>query len=202
MKIILKKDVQGLGYKDEILTVKDGYGRNYLLPQRLAVLATDKAVKALNEELKQRAHKLAKIKADAEEEAKKFEGIHLTIEAKVSDGQAIYGSVGPTQIAEALGKAGIELDPKKVLTKGVKALGQYTAQIQLHREVHVEVPFEVVPDADSKQALAEIAAQKKADKAKEAAKAAETAEDAAVVAEAEAEAEVLEAMDAPAEAAE
>ena len=150
MKIILKKDVQGLGYKDEILTVKDGYGRNYLLPQRLAVLATDKAVKALNEELKQRAHKLAKIKADAEEEAKKFEGIHLTIEAKVSDGQAIYGSVGPTQIAEALGKAGIELDPKKVLTKGVKALGQYTAQIQLHREVHVEVPFEVVPDADSK----------------------------------------------------
>ena len=202
MKLILKKDVQGLGYKDEILTVKDGYGRNYLLPQRLAVLATDKAVKALNEELKQRAHKLAKIKADAEEEAKKFEGIHLTIEAKVSDGQAIYGSVGPTQIAEALGKAGIELDPKKVLTKGVKALGQYTAQIQLHREVHVEVPFEVVPDADSKQALAEIAAQKKADKAKEAAKAAETAEDAVVAAEAEAEAEVLEAMDAPAEAAE
>lgn len=202
MKIILKKDVQGLGYKDEILTVKDGYGRNYLLPQRLAVLATDKAVKALNEELKQRAHKLAKIKADAEEEAKKFEGVHLTIEAKVSDGQAIYGSVGPTQIAEALGKAGIELDPKKVLTKGVKALGQYTAQIQLHREVHVEVPFEVVPDEDSKQALAEIAAQKKADKAKEAAKAAETEEDAAVAAEAEAEAEVLDAMDAPAEAAE
>ena len=202
MKIILKKDVQGLGYKDEILTVKDGYGRNYLLPQRLAVLATEKAVKALNEELKQRAHKLAKIKADAEEEAKKFEGVHLTIEAKVSDGQAIYGSVGPTQIAEALGKAGIELDPKKVLTKGVKALGQYTAQIQLHREVHVEVPFEVVPDEDSKQALAEIAAQKKADKAKEAAKAAETEEDAAVAAEAEAEAEVLDAMDAPAEAAE
>ncbi len=200
MKIILKKDVQGLGYKDEVLTVKDGYGRNYLLPQRLAVLATDKAVKALNEELKQRAHKLAKIKADAEEEAKKFDGVHLTIEAKVSDGQAIYGSVGPTQIAEALGKAGIELDPKKVLTKGVKALGQYTAQIQLHREVHVEVPFEVVPDADSKQALADIAAQKKADKAKEAAKAAEAA--AEVDAEAADEAEVLEAMDAPAEAAE
>ncbi len=83
MKIILKKDVQGLGYKDEVLTVKDGYGRNYLLPQRLAVLATDKAIKALNEELKQRAHKLAKIKADAEEAAKQYEGIHLTIEAKV-----------------------------------------------------------------------------------------------------------------------
>ena len=202
MKIILKKDVQGLGYKDEVLTVKDGYGRNYLLPQRLAVLATDKAIKALNEELKQRAHKLAKIKADAEEAAKQFEGVHLTIEAKVSDGQAIYGSVCPAQIAEALAKAGIELDPKKVLTKGVKALGQYTAQIQLHREVTVEVPFDVVPDQESKDALAEIAAQKKADKAKEAAKAAETAEDAAAEAEAEAEAEVLDAMDAPAEAAE
>jgi len=202
MKIILKKDVQGLGYKDEVLTVKDGYGRNYLLPQRLAVLATDKAIKALNEELKQRAHKLAKIKADAEEAAKQFEGVHLTIEAKVSDGQAIYGSVGPAQIAEALAKAGIELDPKKVLTKGVKALGQYTAQIQLHREVTVEVPFDVVPDQESKDALAEIAAQKKADKAKEAAKAAETAEDAAAEAEAEAEAEVLDAMDAPAEATE
>jgi len=202
MKIILKKDVQGLGYKDEVLTVKDGYGRNYLLPQRLAVLATDKAIKALNEELKQRAHKLAKIKADAEEAAKQFEGVHLTIEAKVSDGQAIYGSVGPAQIAEALAKAGIELDPKKVLTKGVKALGQYTAQIQLHREVTVEVPFDVVPDQESKDALAEIAAQKKADKAKEAAKAAETAEDAAAEAEVEAEAEVLDAMDAPAEAAE
>ena len=205
MKIILKKDVQGLGYKDEVLTVKDGYGRNYLLPQRLAVLATDKAVKALNEELKQRAHKLAKIKADAEEAAKQFEGITLTIEAKVSEGQAIYGSVGPAQIAEALGKAGIELDPKKVLTKGVKALGQYTAQIQLHREVHVEVPFEVVPDQESKDALAEIAAQKKADKAKEAAKAAEaeaTPEEVAAAEEAAAEAEVLEAMDAPAEAAE
>ena len=168
----------------------------------MAVLATDKAIKALNEELKQRAHKLAKIKADAEEAAKQFEGVHLTIEAKVSDGQAIYGSVGPAQIAEALAKAGIELDPKKVLTKGVKALGQYTAQIQLHREVTVEVPFEVVPDQESKDALAEIAAQKKADKAKEAAKAAETAEDAAAEAEAEAEAEVLDAMDAPAEAAE
>jgi len=196
MKIILKKDVQGLGYKDEIHTVKDGYGRNYLLPQRLAVLATDKAIKALNEELKQRAHKLAKIKADAEEAAKKFEGISLTIEAKVSEGQNIYGSVGPAQITEALAKAGIELDPKKILTKGVKALGNYTATIQLHREVHVEVPFEVVPDDASKKELAEIAAQKKADKEKEAAKAAE-----AEAAEAEAtEAEVAEATaETPAE---
>lgn len=176
MKIILKQDVPGLGYKDEVHTVKDGYGRNYLLPQRLAVLATDKAIKALNEELKQRAHKIAKIKADAEEAAKQYEGITLQIEARVSDGQAIYGSVGPVQIVAALAEKGIELDPKKVLTKGVKVLGQHVALIQLHREVSVEVPFEVVPDESSRKAIEEIAAQRKADRAKEAAKAAETTE--------------------------
>ena len=93
MKIILKKDVLGLGYKDEVLTVKDGYGRNYLLPQGFAVLATEKAVKQLNEELKQRAHKIAKIKADAEAQAQKFEGVSLVIKAKVSEGKNIYGSV-------------------------------------------------------------------------------------------------------------
>src|SRR5574344_649207 len=133
MKIILKKDVHGLGYKDEVLTVKDGYGRNYLLPQRLAVLATDKAVKELNEELKQRAHKLAKIKAEAEDQAKKFEGISLSIAAKVAEEQNIYGSVGPAQIVEALAKKGIELDAKKIITKGVKVLGQHVATIQLHK---------------------------------------------------------------------
>ncbi len=173
MKIILKKDVLGLGYKDEVHTVKDGYGRNYLLPQRLAVLATDKALKALNEELKQRAHKLAKIKADAEEQAKKFEGVTLAIEAKVSDGQNIYGSVGAAQIVEALAQKGIELDAKKITSKSVKVLGQHVATIQLHREVVVELPFEVVPDESSKKAIDEAAAQKKADKA---AKEAEPAE--------------------------
>ena len=101
MKIILKKDVHGLGYKDEVLTVKDGYGRNYLLPQGLAVLATEKAVKQLNEELKQRAHKIAKIKADAEARAKQFEGVSLVIKARVSEGRNIYGSVGPKEIAAA-----------------------------------------------------------------------------------------------------
>ncbi len=177
MKIILKKDVLGLGYKDEVHTVKDGYGRNYLLPQRLAVLATEKALKALNEELKQRAHKLAKIKADAEEQAKKFEGVTLAIEAKVSDGLNIYGSVGAAQIVEALAQKGIELDAKKITSKAVKVLGQHTATIQLHREVCVELPFEVIPDASSKKAIDDAAAQKKADKAKEAAKEAEQTEE-------------------------
>ena len=175
MKIILKKDVPGLGYKDEVLTVKDGYGRNYLLPQGFAVLATEKAVKALNEELKQRAHKLAKIKADAEEQAKQYEGITLEIEAHVSEGQNIYGSVGAPQIAAALAEKGLEIDPKKIMLKGVKTLGEHVAPIQLHREVVVEVPFKVVADEASRKELDEIAAQRKADKEKEAAKAEEAA---------------------------
>lgn len=187
MKIILKKDVQGLGYKDDILEVKDGYGRNYLLPQRLAVLATPKAIKAAQEELKQRAVKIAKMKADAEEKAKLFEGVSLTIEAKVSDGINIYGSVGAAQLTAALAEKGITIDPKQVTTKSVKVLGQHVANIQLHKEVAVDLPFEVVPDADSRRIAEEYAAQKKADKEKEAAKAAEVAaenaEEAAEVAE-------------------
>lgn len=146
MKIILKKDVHGLGYKDEVLTVKDGYGRNYLLPQGYAVLATEKALKALNEELKQRAHKIAKIKADAEAEAAKFEGVSLSIAAKVVEGKSIYGSVGATQIAAALAEKGIEIDSKLIAFKAVKEIGAYTAIVQLHKEVTVEVPFEVVPE--------------------------------------------------------
>jgi len=173
MKIILKKDVQGLGYKDDILVVKDGYGRNYLLPQRLAVLATDKAIKAVQEELKQRAHKLAKSKADAEAKAKQFEGVSLVIEAKVSDGMNIYGSVGAAQIAAALAEKGITIDPKQVTSKSVKVLGQHVANIELHKEVIIELPFEVIPDADSKKAAEEYAAQKKADKEKANAKAEE-----------------------------
>ena len=144
MKIILKKDVHGLGYKDEVLTVKDGYGRNYLLPQGFAVLATEKAVKQLNEELKQRAHKIAKIKADAEAAAKKFEGVSLTIKAKVSEGKNIYGSIGPKEISAALAEKGLELDSKFIVIKGVKALGSYEAVANFHREVSVAIPFEVV----------------------------------------------------------
>ena len=147
MKIILKKDVIGLGYKDEVLTVKDGYGRNYLLPQGLAVLATEKAVKQLNEELKQRAHKIAKIKADAEAQAKKFEGVSLTIKAKVSEGKNIYGSVGAKEIAAALAAQGLEIDSKFITVKAAKALGNYEATAHFHREVSVVIPFEVVNES-------------------------------------------------------
>lgn len=147
MKIILKKDVIGLGYKDEVLTVKDGYGRNYLLPQGYAVLATEKAVKALNEELKQRAHKIAKIKADAEARAAQYEGVSVSIEAKVSEGKNIYGSVGPKEISAALAEKGIECDAKLIKMKSAKALGSYEATIMFHREVVVTLPVEVVSDA-------------------------------------------------------
>ena len=171
MKIILKKDVIGLGYKDEVLTVKDGYGRNYLLPQGLAVLATEKAVKQLNEELKQRAHKIAKIKADAEAQAKKFEGASLTIKAKVSEGKNIYGSVGAKEIAAALTAQGLEIDSKLITVKAAKALGNYEAVAHFHREVSVVIPFEVVnengetpkeekaPKAEEPAAPAEVPAE-------------------------------------------
>lgn len=146
MKIILKKDVHGLGYKDDVLTVKDGYGRNYLLPQGMAVLATEKALKVLNEELKQRAHKLEKIKADAEALAGKFEGVSLTISVKTAENNVVYGSVGAAQIAEALAQKGIEIDSKLIVVKAVKVLGSYVATVKLHKEVSVEVPFEVVAE--------------------------------------------------------
>ena len=145
MKIILKKDVPGLGYKDEVLTVKDGYGRNYLLPQCLAVLATEKAIKQLNEELKQRAHKIAKIKADAETRAAAYQGIALEIKAKVSESKNIYGSVGPKEIAAALTEKGLETDAKIVTMKAAKAIGSYEAVVHFHREVSVVIPVEVVP---------------------------------------------------------
>lgn len=173
MKIILKKDVHGLGYKDEVLTVKDGYGRNYLLPQGLAVLATEKAIKQLNEELKQRAHKIAKIKADAEAAAKKFEGVSLTIKAKVSEGKNIYGSVGSKEIAAALAEKGLELDSKFITIKGVKALGSYEAVAHFHREVSVAIPFEVVNE-DGEQAPAKKEEAPKAAPAEEASAAEET----------------------------
>ena len=190
MKIILKKDVHGLGYKDEVLTVKDGYGRNYLLPQGLAVLATEKAVKQINEELKQRAHKIAKIKADAEARAKQFEGVSLVIKARVSEGRNIYGSVGPKEIAAALAEKGLEIDSKLISIKGVKTLGNYEAIAQFHREVTVAIPFEVVNEdgtpTPSKKEIAK-ATEEAAAVAEEAAPAEETP-----VEEAEAPAETAE----------
>lgn len=147
MKIILKEDVPTLGYKDDVVTVKDGYGRNYLIPQGKAVVATESALKVLTENLKQRAHKLAQLKKDAEAQAAKLQGISLTIGAKVSSTGKIFGSVGAIQVAEALEKAGFEVDRKIIVIKdAVKEVGNYAAILKLHREVSVDVPFEVVAE--------------------------------------------------------
>ena len=147
MELILKEDVINLGYKDDIVKVKDGYGRNYLIPTGKAVIATESAKKVLAENLKQRAHKLAKIKADAEELAKKLEGVSLTIATKVSATGAIYGSVGAIQIAEELAKLGLEIDRKIIVVDAAKEIGSYTATIKLHKEVTVKVPYTVVAEA-------------------------------------------------------
>lgn len=148
MDIILKTDVAKLGHKDDIISVKPGYGRNYLIPNGIAVLATESARKELAENLKQRAHKLAKIKQDAEDLAAKMEGLTLTIGTKASSTGKIFGSVNSIQIAEALKEKGFDIDRKIILVKeeAVKELGHYTAAVKLHREVSVNIEFDVVAE--------------------------------------------------------
>lgn len=147
MKIILKENVAGLGYKDDVVEVKDGYGRNYLIPQGLAIIANRSTLRQLEETLKQRAHKLAQIKAEAEEFAKSLEGLKLTIGAKASATGTIFGSVNAIQIAEALEKLGHTVDRKIILiSEPVKELGSYKALIKPHKEVEVEIEFEVVAE--------------------------------------------------------
>ncbi|MDE6078683.1 MAG: 50S ribosomal protein L9 [Duncaniella sp.] len=146
MKIILKEDISGLGYKDDVVEVKNGYGRNYLIPTGKAVIATDSALKVLAENQRQRAHKLERIKAEAEAAAKALEGVKLTIGAKTSSTGTIFGSVNAIQIAEALEKAGHVVDRKLIDIEPVKEVGEYTAKIRLHRDVTVEIPFEVVAE--------------------------------------------------------
>ena len=156
MEIILKEDVVNLGYKNDIVTVKSGYGRNYLIPTGKAVIASPAAKKMLAEELKQRAHKLEKIKKDAEAVAESLKDVSLKIATKVSATGVIYGSVGNIQIAEELAKLGHNIDRKIIVVKdSVKEVGHYKAVVKLHKEVSVEIPFEVVAEeayfADSRR---------------------------------------------------
>ena len=147
MELILIEDVAGLGYKNDIVSVKKGYGRNYLIPQGKAVIASESARKVLAENLKQRAHKLAKIKADAEALAAKLAPVALTIATKVSATGTIFGAVTNIQVAEALAKLGFEIDRKTIVVKDtVKEVGSYKAIVKLHKEVSVEIPFEVVAE--------------------------------------------------------
>lgn len=147
MKVILKENVANLGYKDEVVEVKDGYGRNYLIPQGKAVIASAAAMRQLEESQKQRAHKLAKILEDAKAVAATLEGVALTIGAKTSSTGTIFGSVNNIQIAEALEKLGHNIDRKLItISDTVKEVGNYKAIIRLHKEVAVEIPFEVIAE--------------------------------------------------------
>ena len=147
MKIILKEDIANLGYKDDVVEVKNGYGRNYLIPTGKAILATPSALKVHAENMRQRAHKIAKIKADAEAAAATLEGVSLKIAAKVSETGTIYGSVGNIQIAEALEQAGHKIDRKLITVKeSVKQVGKYVAVVRWHKDVAVDIPFEVVAE--------------------------------------------------------
>lgn len=147
MKIILKEDISNLGYKDDVVEVKSGYGRNYLIPTGKAVIATEAALKVLAENQRQRAHKIAKIKADAEALAESLKDVALTIGAKTSSTGTIFGSVNSIQIAEALEKLGFNVDRKLIAIKDtVKEVGSYKALLKLHKEVSVEIPFEVVSE--------------------------------------------------------
>ncbi|MCH5237329.1 MAG: 50S ribosomal protein L9 [Muribaculaceae bacterium] len=147
MKVILKENIADLGYKDDIVEVKDGYGRNYLIPQGKAIIASTAALKRLAEDQKQRAHKIAKIKADAEAAAAALEGVRLTIGAKTSSKGTIFGSVNALQIAEALEKLGHMVDRKIIQIKDpVKEVGVYKAVIVFHKDVAKEIEFEVVAE--------------------------------------------------------
>ena len=159
MKIILKEDIANLGYKDDVVEVKDGYGRNYLIPQSKAVVATKSALKVLAEDLRQRAHKIAKAKADAEAAAAALDGVALTIAAKTSENGTIFGSVGALQISEALAKLGHEIDRKLITVSTIKSLGSYSYTVRFHKEVAVELPLNVVAEGEEKSAEAEAAAE-------------------------------------------
>lgn len=148
MEVILKQDMDNLGYADEVVKVRPGYARNYLIPRGLAIIASETNKKVLTETQKQRAHKAQKIKGDAESVAKQLEAITLKIGAKVGESGKIYGSVTALQIADALSKHDVIVDRKKIHldTDHIKSLGTYTATVNLHKDVKAKVNFEVVAE--------------------------------------------------------
>lgn len=147
MKLILTQDVRSLGHKDDVVSVRPGYGRNYLIPQGMAKMATESALKMLAEDVKQRAFKQDKIKKDAEAMAVRLEGVTVTIKAKTGTSGKIFGAVTALQVANTLKEQGIEVDRRKiVLSEDPKVLGSYTATINLHKEVSKEIAIEVVAE--------------------------------------------------------
>ncbi len=148
MELILLQDVARLGSKDDVVAVKNGYGRNYLIPQKMAVIATESAKKVMAENTKQRAHKEAKLKDLALAVAEKLKTVQLTIGAKTSTTGKIFGSINTIMLAEAINSKGFEIDRKQIMISddSVKEIGSYTAKIKLHKEVIIELGFEVVSE--------------------------------------------------------
>ena len=148
MEIILIQDVERLGSKDDLVKVKDGFARNFLIPQKKAIIATSTAKKVLAENIKQRAHKEAKLKNEALVIAEKLANKKISIGAKTSSLGKIFGSVNTIQIAEAINKKGFEIDRKQILLPEdhIKEVGTYSAKIKLHKEVIIEIEFEVVAE--------------------------------------------------------
>ncbi|MGB3151768.1 MAG: 50S ribosomal protein L9 [Maribacter sp.] len=148
MELILKKDVENLGFKDDLVSVKNGYGRNYLIPNGLAAMATISAKKVLAENLKQRAHKEKKVVDAANKTAESLKALELKITAKTGAGDKLFGSVTTIDLAAALEKEGHAIDKKfiNILGGSVKRTGPYNAQIRLHRDVVVDFPFEVIAE--------------------------------------------------------
>jgi len=163
MEIILKEDIIGLGYKNDIVNVKSGYGRNYLIPQGKGVIASPMAKKILAENLKQQAHKLAALKAEAEKKAEAIKAVALCIAAKVSATGQLYGSVGANQVAEELKKLGHDIDRKIITMKDAKTIGDFVALVHFHKEVTVEIPVKVVaenaPEEEKKEEAAPVVAE-------------------------------------------
>ena len=190
MEVILREDIIGLGFKNDIVTVKDGYGRNYLIPQGKAVIASKSAVKMLQETLKQQATKLAALKAKAEEQAKVLEGVKVEIAARVSATGICYGSVTSAMVSAELANKGIEIDRKLILMKDIKKLGEYVATVVFHKEVQVELPVVVIAEnADELKAEKERQEQIIKEAAAHTAPKAEEAEEAAEAPAEEAKAE-------------
>lgn len=153
MEIILKEDIIGLGYKNDIVNVKPGYGRNYLIPTGKAIIASASAKKVLAENLKQQQHKLAAILAAAEKDAEALNGVELTIESKVSATGVLYGSVNAATVAAELAKKGIEIDRKRIIMKDIKTVGEYAATVIFHKEVKVEIPVTVIAEGGEAPAV-------------------------------------------------
>ena len=150
MELILKEDVQNLGFKDEIVSVKNGYGRNFLIPKGKGVMATVSARKVLAENLKQRAFKEKSIIDEAKARAEKIKALEIKLPSKVGSGDKLFGSISNIDLASAISSKALELDKKFITLPGKTSLGKYEATIRLHREVSFELPFEIIPDTKAK----------------------------------------------------